>query len=73
MAVPTDAALTREQTYSLFEKANQAFRQANSTADDPDLAERLYEDAILNYEKIISDGRVRNPKLYYGKESQAVL
>ncbi len=61
----TGAAVTREQTYSLFEKANQAFRRANSIADDPDQAERLYEEAILNYEKIVSDGQVRNPKLYY--------
>ncbi|UCE50394.1 MAG: hypothetical protein JSW47_09555 [Phycisphaerales bacterium] len=65
MASATDAALTKEQTYSLFEKANQAFRQANSIADDPDQARRLYETTILNYEKIVSDGQVRNPKLYY--------
>jgi hypothetical protein len=66
-------ALTREQTYSLFEKANQAFRQANSTADDPDKAKGLYERAILNYEKIISDGRVRNPKLYYNLANACLL
>ncbi|MHC4166548.1 MAG: tetratricopeptide repeat protein [Planctomycetota bacterium] len=73
MAAPTDAALTREQTYSLFEKANQAFRQANAIADDPDQAKRLYEDAILNYEKIISDGQVRNPKLYYNLANAYLL
>lgn len=73
MAVPTGAALTREQTYSLFEKANQAFGQANSTADDPDQARRLYEEAILNYEKIIGDGRVRNPKLYYNLANAYLL
>lgn len=61
----TDAALTREQTYSLFEKANQAFRQANSITGDPDRAQRLYDEAILNYQKIISDGGVQNPKVYY--------
>ena len=65
VASPADAALTREQSYSLFDQANQAFRQANSIANDPDRAKRLYERAILNYEKIISDGRIRNPKLYY--------
>ena len=69
----TDAALTEEQTYSLFEKANQAFRQANSTTDGPDLARRLYEKAILNYEKIISDGHVRNPKLYYNLANAYLL
>ncbi len=64
-ASATGAALTKEQTFSLFDQANQAFRQANSVVDDPDQAGRLYEKAILNYEKIISDGRVRNSRLYY--------
>ncbi len=61
----TDASLPREQTYSLFSQANQFFREANSIANDPDQVRRLYEKAILNYEKIISDGQIRNPKLYY--------
>ena len=73
VAAPTDAALTKEQTYSLFEKANQAFRQANAIADDPDRTKRLYEDAILNYEKIISDGQVKNPKLYYNLANAYLL
>jgi hypothetical protein len=64
-ASSANAALTREQSYSLFDQANQAFRQANSIANDSDQAKRLYEKAILNYEKIVSDGRIRNPKLYY--------
>ena len=49
----------------LFNQANQFFREANTTTDDPDKAQKLYEKAILNYEKIISDGRIRNSKLYY--------
>jgi len=65
LASPADAALSTEQIQSLFESANQFFRQANSLADSPEEAKRLYEKAILNYEKIISDGEVRNPKLYY--------
>lgn len=60
-----DADLSSEQIHSLFESANQAFRQANSLAENPDKAKRLYEKAILNYVKIINDGRVKNPKLYY--------
>jgi hypothetical protein len=56
---------SKEQTYSLFEQANQAFRQANSIADNPQKAEKLYETAILNYEKIINDGRIKNAKLFY--------
>ena len=58
-------ALQKEQVYSLFTQANQFFREANTTANDPDHAEKLYEKAILNYEKIISDGRIRNSKLFY--------
>jgi len=67
------AALTEEQKYSLFSTANQSFRQANSTTDDPDQAKRLYEKAILNYEKIISDGPVRNPRLYYNLANAYLL
>ena len=65
LASATGAALSKEQTYSLFNQANQFFRQANSIVNDPDRVRRLYEKAILNYEKIIRDGQIRNPKLYY--------
>ena len=57
--------LPKEQVYSLFNQANQFFREANTTTNDPDQAQRLYEKAILNYEKIISDGLIKNSKLYY--------
>ena len=56
LASPAGAALSGEQIHSLFDSANQAFRQANSIVDDPDEARRLYEKAVLNYEKIISEG-----------------
>jgi len=59
-----DTRLSREQTYSLFNQANQYFRQANSTSDR-DRAKRLYEKAILAFEKIIDEARVKNAKLYY--------
>jgi tetratricopeptide (TPR) repeat protein len=51
----------------LFNQANQFFREANQNIADFRMtnAEKLYEKAILNYEKIISDGRIRNSKLYY--------
>lgn len=58
-------AMPKEQVYSLFDQANQFFREANSTTDDPDKAQKLYEKAILNYEKIINDAGIKNPKLYY--------
>jgi hypothetical protein len=62
---PADSAMPTEQVYSLFNQANQFFREANTITNDPDKAQKLYEKAILNYEKIISDGRIKNSKLYY--------
>ena len=60
------AKLTQEQAQSLVEQANEAFRQANmATTDNPQKAEKLYEKAILNYEKIISEGQIQNAWLYY--------
>jgi len=59
------SAMPKEQVYTLFSQANQFFREANSTTDDPQTAQKLYEKAILNYEKIISDAGIKNPKLYY--------
>ena len=64
-AVSAEAKLSREQVYSLFNQANEAFRKANSTTDDRSQAERLYEKAILSYERIINDGHIQNAKLYY--------
>lgn len=60
-----EADLPKEQAYSLFAQANDLFKQANSEAEDPDRAQRLYEKAMLNYEKIINDGQIENPMLYY--------
>jgi len=59
-----EAKLPREQVYSLYNQANETFRQAHSTKE-PDQAERLYEKAILNFEKIIGQGEIENAKLYY--------
>jgi tetratricopeptide (TPR) repeat protein len=65
LAPTAKAALSKEQTTSLFNQANEFFREANSITNDPDQAKKLYEKAILNYEKIINDGGIRNSKLYY--------
>jgi len=65
LAAPVRSALPKEQVYSLFNQANQFFREANTISNDPDQAQKLYEKAILNYEKVISDGQIRNSKLYY--------
>jgi len=61
---PTEASLPKEQIYALYNQANDAFRQANST-NNPDQAKRLYQKAILNFEKIMDQGQVKNAKLYY--------
>ncbi len=56
--------LPKEQLYTLYNQANDSFRQANS-AKDSDQAKRLYEKAILNFKKIIEQGHIENAKLYY--------
>lgn len=58
------ADLPKEQIYSLFNQANQNFRQANTT-DDPEQADKYYEQAILSFERIIDEGGIQNAKLYY--------
>ncbi len=58
------AELTNEQLCTLFNQANQDFRQANSAVDTQQ-AEELYEKAILAFERIIDQGQVKNSKLYY--------
>lgn len=65
LAPTARAALSKEKATSLFNQANEFFREANSITNDPNQAEKLYEKAILNYEKIINEGGIRNPKLYY--------
>jgi tetratricopeptide (TPR) repeat protein len=65
--------LPKDQIYSLFNQANDAFRQANAVLNDPDKAGSLYEKAILGYEKIIRDGRIENPKLYYNLANACLL
>ncbi len=65
LTAPAEAKLPKEQIYSLFSQANEAFRQANSLTADADRAEKLYEKAILSFEKIINEGQIRNAGLYY--------
>jgi tetratricopeptide (TPR) repeat protein len=62
--VSAKAGLPKEQLYALYNQANETFRQANSTKDQ-DQAKKLYEKAILNFEKIIDAGQVKNASLYY--------
>jgi len=65
--------LPKEQITTLFSQANDAFRQANAVNDDPGKANSLYEKAILGYEKIIRDGHIENPKLYYNLANAYLL
>jgi len=59
------AELSKDDIRTLFTQANEAFREANSERTDPAKAERLYEKAILAYEKIIDRGRIQSAGLYY--------
>jgi tetratricopeptide (TPR) repeat protein len=65
--------LSKEQISTLFNQANDTFRQANSTVDDTDKSNSLYEKAILDYEKIIREGHIENPKLYYNLANAYLL
>jgi hypothetical protein len=58
------ADLPKEEIYSLFNQANQKFRQGNSTGD-PEQADKFYQQAILSFERIIDEGGIQNSKLYY--------
>jgi tetratricopeptide (TPR) repeat protein len=64
LSASANAQMSKDQVYSLFSQANESFRQANSTKDS-EQAERLYEKAILTFEKIIDEGQIKNAKLYY--------
>jgi tetratricopeptide (TPR) repeat protein len=55
-----------EEIEQLFAQANKAFKEGNLlTTVDPNRAEKLYERAVLGYERIINQGQVRNAMLYY--------
>jgi hypothetical protein len=64
-AAVASGQLPREQLYALLNEANTTFQQANAAADRPDVARQLYEKAVLLYEKIIDQGKVRSAGLYY--------
>jgi tetratricopeptide (TPR) repeat protein len=65
--------LSKEQIASLFSQANEDFRRANAVIDDAVKASSLYEKAVLDYEKIIHEGRIENPKLYYNLANAYLL
>lgn len=75
LALPcmAQAELSKEQLYTLFAQANQAFKEANSALNDSANAQRLYEKAILAYEKIIDQGQIQNAGLYYNLANTYLL
>jgi len=59
-----EEGLSREDAYTLFSRANEAFREANETTEAEE-AKDLRDRAILCFERIIDEGGIRNPKLFY--------
>jgi len=72
-ALAAGDTLSKDQINTLFNQANDAFRQANSAVDDTDKSNSLYEKAILGYEKIIREGHIENPKIYYNLANAYLL
>jgi tetratricopeptide (TPR) repeat protein len=68
----TRAAMSRDESLLLFSQANQTFSKANETKD-PQEAAALYEKVILDYEKIIEEGGIKNAGLYYNLANAYVL
>ncbi len=66
------AAFSPEERQSLFAQGNEAFKKANVEADNGQ-SRRLYEKAILNYERLINEGGIRNAKLYYNLANAYLL
>ncbi|MDA1313057.1 MAG: hypothetical protein O2968_06965 [Acidobacteria bacterium] len=60
------AQLSDQQTRELFTEASQLFRQANESANlNPAESQDLYHRAVLRFERIVSEGGVRNGMLFY--------
>jgi len=66
------ASMPHDENQLVFSEANKAFLQANNTANSND-SEKLYEQAILGYEKIIDQGCIKNAKLYYNLANAYLL
>jgi len=66
------AKISAEEVQDLFVQANEAFSAANAETD-PTRSERLYDKAILSYERIIDEGQIRNAKLFYNLANAYLL
>ncbi|MHC4528246.1 MAG: hypothetical protein ACYS29_10245, partial [Planctomycetota bacterium] len=67
-----EAGLSQDQLQSLLAQANDAFKRANESIDDAE-RESLHEKAILSFERIINQGRIKNAKLYYNLANAYLL
>lgn len=68
-----ETKMTRDQALLAFAEANRTFRQANESTGDPQKARDLYDQAILEYEKIIDESGIKNAKLYYNLANACLL
>jgi hypothetical protein len=68
----THAKMSKDDIFLTFTQANQTFSQANDETDDAKTQE-LYQQAIIGYEKIITDGGIHNAKLYYNLANSYLL
>ncbi|MBN2211503.1 MAG: hypothetical protein JW709_08930 [Sedimentisphaerales bacterium] len=66
------AELSKDEINTLYIDANHQFRQANEAVDS-EQAKRYYQKAILGFERIINEGDVHNPKLYYNLANAYLL
>jgi multisubunit Na+/H+ antiporter MnhG subunit len=66
------AALSRDDLFLAYTRANQNFAQANAQPDAA-RARTLYEQSILDYENIIAEGGVRNARLFYNLANAYLL
>ena len=66
-ALPALAQLATEpERQALFVEANQLFREANEAAPtNPIAADDLYRRAALRFERLVTEGGVRNGRLFY--------
>ena len=65
-SLPVHGALDQKQIENLAIDAHLLFRQANEHAQQGSLkAEEFYDQAILRFQKIVDQGPVANPHLYY--------
>ena len=66
LTAPLQAQLAEQQSRELFTEANQLFRQANEAANvSPVESQDFYHRAVLRFERIASEGGVRNGMLFY--------